>query len=67
VFGEKVKGLKGLEVSPSLDTTTLIGGGVLNPVVGNSAKALGLNYFMNSREKVVSNLSPSKPRLGGEK
>jgi hypothetical protein len=35
--------------------------------VGKSSKVLGLNHFTTSGETGVSNISPSKPRLGGEK
>jgi hypothetical protein len=34
VLGDNDMGFKGKEVSPSLDTTTLIGGGVVNPQSG---------------------------------
>jgi hypothetical protein len=51
---------KGKEVSPSLVTTLLIGGGVGKPKVGKTSKLLGLNHFTISRETRVSKLSPSK-------
>jgi hypothetical protein len=63
----KIWGFKGIEVSPSLNASTLIGGGVVKPGVGKSSKVLGLNHCTTSGKTRVSKLSPSKPRLGGEK
>jgi hypothetical protein len=60
VLEENGIGFKGKEVSPSLDTTTLTGGGVGKPKVGKSSKLLGLNHFTISGETGVSKLSPSK-------
>jgi hypothetical protein len=53
-------GFKGKEVYPSLDATSLIGGGVGKPKVGKYSKLLGLNHFTISGEIGVSKLSPSK-------
>jgi hypothetical protein len=58
-------GFKGKEVSPSLDTINLTGGGVGNPKVGKYSKLLGLNHFTISGETRFSKLSPSKFRLEG--
>jgi hypothetical protein len=63
VLGDKDEGLEVTEVSPSVAATTLIGGGV-----GKSSKVKSLSFhFTTSGEKGVSKLSPSKPRIGGEK
>jgi hypothetical protein len=67
VFGEKVTGLEGTEVSPSLNATNLIGGGVVKPEVGKSLEVSGLNHDTTLGETRVSKLTPSKPMLGGEK
>jgi len=68
VLGDKDEGLEVTKVSPSLTATTLIGGGVVNYGVGKSSKVKYLSFhFTTSREKGVSKLSPSKPRIRGEK
>jgi hypothetical protein len=46
--------------------TTVIGGGVVNPRVGNSSEVLGLNHDTTSGERGVTWISPSKSRPGGE-
>jgi hypothetical protein len=64
VFEKKVAELVGTEVSVA---ATLIGGGVVKPVVGKSPKVLGLSHGTTLGETGVSNLSPSKTRPGEEK
>jgi hypothetical protein len=59
VLDEDNVGFKGKEVSPSLDTTTLTGGGVGKPKVGKFSKPLGLNHFTILGETRVSKPSPS--------
>jgi hypothetical protein len=63
VLGENSTGLEGTVVSPYVNTTTLIGGGVVKPRVGKYSEVLGLNHYTNSRETGVSNISPSNLRL----
>jgi hypothetical protein len=65
VLGEKVTGLEGAEVSPSVNVAVLIGGGVVKTRVGKSSKVLGLDHCATSGETGVSKLS--KPRPGGVK
>jgi hypothetical protein len=60
VLEENGIGFKGKLVSPSLVTTTLIGGGVGKPKVEKSSKLLGLNHFTILGEIGVSKISPSK-------
>jgi hypothetical protein len=58
-------GFKGKTFSPSLDKTTLIGGGVGKSKVGKYSKLMGLNHFTILGETGVSKLYPSKCRLEG--
>jgi hypothetical protein len=50
VLEENDMGFKGKEVSPSLDATTLTGGGVGKSKVGKYYDLLGLIHFTMSRE-----------------
>ena len=68
MLGDKDEGLEVIEVSPSITTTNLIRGGVVKYGVGKSSKVKSLSFhFTTLGEKGVSKLSPSKPRIGGEK
>jgi hypothetical protein len=56
VLGENAIGLEGTAVSPYVNATTLIGGGVVNPGVGKYSEVLGLNHCTISKEIGVSNI-----------
>jgi hypothetical protein len=63
-FEEKATGLKGVEGWVNTTTTTVTGGGVLKPGVGNSPKFLGLDQATMSGEIGVTRVSPSNARPG---
>jgi hypothetical protein len=65
VLGEKVTGLEGVEVSPSVNAAVLIGGGVIKPRGGKVFQGPGSRPLCNFRGDRVSKLS--KPRPGGVK
>jgi hypothetical protein len=66
MFGNKVTGLEGTEVTLSAEAATVIGGGVVKIGVGKYSEVLGLGQGTTSGDKGVTRISPSNPRPGGE-
>ena len=66
-FREKAKGLELADASLCAVTTIVIRGGVVKIGVGKSYVVMGLCQGTTLGERGVTRISPSNPRLGGEK
>jgi hypothetical protein len=65
-FREKANGLESVDASLCAEVATVTRGGVVKLGVGKSPVVLGLRQGTASRERGVTRISPSNPRLGGE-